>query len=129
MRPMDFKSPGRGAAADLKQAYRDRLTDAKCLLKAGRHGAAVTMATYAIEIVLKCRICRLLAEPALPRPFEIHDLEGLLVAAGLRQELNKPQHIAVKKSWQSIVEIAKNIVNFRYQPDRSVPAATARDFI
>ena len=46
------------AAADLDQAWQDRLDDAQALEAAGRYGAAMAAKLYAIEIYLKFRICR-----------------------------------------------------------------------
>jgi len=38
---------------------------------------------YALEICLKARICKKLDQPKLPTAFEIHDIDGLLLLAGL----------------------------------------------
>ena len=45
-------------AADLDQAWQDRMDDANALDAAGRHAAAMAARLYAIEIYLKYRICQ-----------------------------------------------------------------------
>jgi hypothetical protein len=63
--------------ADLQAAAADRLQDAELLHANGRFASAIAMGVYSLEIHLKARICVKLNLAALPRPFEIHDLEGL----------------------------------------------------
>jgi hypothetical protein len=70
--------------ADLQQAAADRLQDADALFAAGRYASAIAMGVYSLEIHLKVRVCQRINLSALPKMFEIRDLEGLLVVTGLR---------------------------------------------
>jgi HEPN domain-containing protein len=45
---------------ELRRVARARLADAEALAKAGRYDGAVYLCGYAVEIGLKCRICRTL---------------------------------------------------------------------
>lgn len=116
-------------AADLEQAYRDRLEDARALLAHGRHAAAVMFGTYSIEILLKRLICKTIHEPKLPTAFQVHDLEGLLVIAGPRRRLNMRKNAAVKTNWDSIAAVAEEAINYRYEPVQVVSAAGAEQFV
>ena len=73
---------------DLDQAWEDRLLDLQTLRATGRLPSAVAIATYSLEIRLKVRICEHLDVLSLPKDFEIHDLKGLLVLAGLSHRLD-----------------------------------------
>ena len=44
---------------------------------------------YASEIYLKVRACKKLDLDELPRAFELHDLDGLLVVSGLSRRLEQ----------------------------------------
>lgn len=116
-------------AADLTQAYQDRLRDAQVLQAAGRHAAAVHMGAYALEMLLKCCICRKMDEPRLLTAFYIHDPEGLLILAGLRQAMDLPNNAAIKTNWNSVAAEAKRAIEYRYQPDSVVAPAEAGDFL
>ena len=116
-------------AADLTQAYRDRLRDAEVLRAGGRHAAAVLAGTYALEILLKCCICKRMNEPRLLAAFEIHDPEGLLILAGLRQVLDLPKNATIKANWISVVAEAKRAIEYRYKPDAVITAAEAKNFL
>ena len=48
--------------------------------------SAIAMGIYSLEIHLKVRICQKLNLQHCRRPFEIHDLEGLLVIAGFSRD-------------------------------------------
>jgi hypothetical protein len=114
---------------ELDAAWPDRLIDADHLMSAGRHPTAITMGLYALEILLKVRICRLMNLDRLPRPFEIHDLEGLLIVSGLRHALNKKQARAVKTNWTRIIKsFAANHHEARYLPNTSRSQQEAEDF-
>jgi hypothetical protein len=51
------------------------------------HAAALYLAGYAIEALLKCAICKALNLDELPVLFHIHDLEVLLFFSGLYHEI------------------------------------------
>jgi hypothetical protein len=79
---------------DLEAAATDRLLDAEALFAAGRFASAVAMGVYALEIQLKVLICRRLNLTALPRAFEIHDIESLLVLSGHQSSKDPPTRMS-----------------------------------
>ena len=105
------------AVADLDTAARDRLEDAEQLLKAGRNASAIAMGLYSLEIRLKERICRHLEIEALPVAFQIHDLAGLLLLAGLSKQINEPVSLHVLYTWNELVLWSKRLNDLRYSPE------------
>ena len=114
--------------ADLQAAAADRPLDAEALLAAGRHSAAIAMGVYSLEIYLKVRICQSLNLPALPRIFEIHDLEGLMVMTGLHAARNAASH-AVQQNWEYIFDEAERINELRYSPSVNWSQSDAQTFL
>jgi hypothetical protein len=108
--------------ADLEQAWKDRLADAQILVAAGRNASAIAMCLYTIEILLKTLICKKLDLAQLPKAFEIHDLDGLLVLAGLSR-LNSQTTSPVKRNWDNILDASKQLNHIRYKPDQNWSAA------
>jgi hypothetical protein len=102
---------------DLEQAWQDRLKDAEALLAAGRTGWAIATGLYALEIRLKVLICRRLDLDQLPRPFEVHDLDSLLLLAGLSRRIERKPARGVKRSWDAIIELSQHLNTFRYTAD------------
>ena len=84
------KHPGSAplAIADLRRVARERLRDAKALLKSKRYDGGVYLCGYALEIALKARICKTLKWTSFPtdkgkyRSFFVHDLDLLLNLSG-----------------------------------------------
>jgi hypothetical protein len=109
----------RAKATDLDIASKDRLAEAEELRKAGRYASAIAMGLYALEIRLKERICRRLDLTQLPTPFEIHDLDGLLVLAGLSRRISSKPARPIKKNWNEIVKQSKKLNALRYEPSSS----------
>jgi hypothetical protein len=106
------------SASDLEQASKERLEDAEHLLKAGRHAAAIMNGIYALEIILKVIICRRLDVPNLPRVFETHDLDGLMLHAGLTRKIasvKRPSDVSV--NWERLRLLAGELERLRYVPD------------
>jgi hypothetical protein len=102
--------------ADLQVAAIDRLEDAEALFASGRLASAIAMGVYSLEIHLKVRICQRLNLAALPKPFEIHDLEGLLVLSGLRSAYDSAPGV-VQKNWEDVARQALAINELRYLPN------------
>ncbi|HZW34967.1 MAG TPA: hypothetical protein VFF52_29860 [Isosphaeraceae bacterium] len=126
---MDQRYTKLGAAlTDLDVAWRDRLDDALALLNAGRHASAILMGLYALEINLKARICRRLDLQHLPRAFEVHDLEGLLLLAGLSKRLSAKRAQKTLDQWDSIVEKSARLNELRYAPASRWTAIEAQTF-
>lgn len=76
-----------------------RLREAEALLAAGLYDGAKYLSGYVVELALKARICRLLdvddypEKGELKRVYAVHDLDQLLLLAGLRKAVdpsNKP---------------------------------------
>jgi hypothetical protein len=101
--------------ADLQLAAADRLQDADALFVAGRYASAIAMGVYSLEIHLKVRICQRLNLTALPKLFEIHELEGLLVMTALQAARNTAPH-PVQQNWVDIAAEAARIHDLRYLP-------------
>ena len=103
--------------ADLESAWRDRMTDADILKDSGRNAAAVMMGLYAVEILLKCRLCKKLDLKQLPKAFEVHDLDGLLLLAGLSRRMSTRSALRTKANWTFIVRSSARLNEMRYSPD------------
>jgi HEPN domain-containing protein len=75
----------------LKDLTLVRLDEAEALFAAGLYDGAKYLAGYAVELALKARICRLLDVDeypdtgALKRVYAVHDLDQLLLLAGLQK--------------------------------------------
>jgi hypothetical protein len=103
-------------SSELDIAWQDRLDDADSLLSSGRFAASISMALYALEICLKSRICRRLDLDQLPKAFEIHDLDGLLVLSGLSRKLNKQpsKPSRTKRNWDALLIMSNRLNDLRY---------------
>jgi len=81
---------------ELRRIARGRLKDAEVLYASGRYDGAIYLCGYAIETMLKARICRVLKWPGYPdtnnefkgyQSFRIHDLEILLHLSGTENKI------------------------------------------
>ena len=92
--------------------------------------AAIAAGLYALEIHLKVRICQRLNLANLPKSFEIHDLDGLVVLAGLRGRSMTCCQQRVKTNWEDIVDILSNNLNdLQISPGtRTGPSDSSDDF-
>ncbi|HEY2155497.1 MAG TPA: hypothetical protein VGH33_07700 [Isosphaeraceae bacterium] len=116
--------------ADLEWALEDRLKDAEALFKARRYASSIAMGLYALEIGLKIAICRRLDLDALPAAFEIHDIQGLVVLAGLQRRLHDPASASIKVNWDALAAFGVGHVNdLRYLPSGLWSRAQARDVL
>jgi hypothetical protein len=107
--------------ADLRAATAERLADADCLLKGGRFASAIALGLYALEIALKARICERLDLDGLPKPFEIHELDELLVLTGLEKRMADPSAVQVKANWDDVITWQPQHVNeLRYLPGHTI---------
>ena len=71
-----------------------RLKDANVLLENRRYAGAIYLAGYAIECRLKWAVTQRNQIDYLPAEYEIHELDRLLIAAGLQSALKKAGQIA-----------------------------------
>lgn len=120
-------TPGANAT-DLDVAWRDRLADAEALLDAGRNAGAIATATYALEIRLKVLVCKKLDVLQLPRAFEMHDLNALLLLAGLSRRLERKTAGEVRANWEEIISQSGKLNDLRYLPDAKWTATQAAQF-
>jgi hypothetical protein len=124
-----YAMPG-GSAADLTAAAAERLLDARALLASNRFASAIVMALYALEISLKAKICSRLDLTHLPKPFEIHELDELLILTGLSRKLDDPASIRVKSHRDAIVTgQAKHVNDLRYLPSTHVTQPLALSMV
>lgn len=102
--------------ADIIKIANERLVDADYLYLYGRYDGAYYMAGYAIELLLKARVCktldidnffddRIMKQIKYPKTFKNHDIDQLLILSGLykkwTQVLSKPKYI---KAWSKVGE-------------------------
>jgi hypothetical protein len=101
---------------ELDLAWKERWSDAIALRTSNRHSGAISAAIYALEIVLKVKVCQRLDLDHLPKAFEIHDLDGLLLICGLEKRIdNAANPLALKQNWDALREISRKLnVELRY---------------
>jgi hypothetical protein len=118
------------AEVDLLVAATERLADAESLLQEGRFASTIVLGLYALEITLKAKICQCLDLTHLPRPFEIHELDELLILTGLSKRLDEPAAIRVKANWSSIVTgPAVHVNDLRYMPGAHITQTQGELFL
>ncbi|WEK34474.1 MAG: hypothetical protein P0Y53_18460 [Candidatus Pseudobacter hemicellulosilyticus] len=100
--------------AELDKLADEKLAAAECLAVAGHYDTAYYLAGYAIELLLKARICKILANPEFFRfesmkqeaykPFKTHDYEQLMVLAGIWKQFEKAMKADnwLEKKWKKI---------------------------
>jgi hypothetical protein len=132
---MAFDYTQLGAALlDLRAAHPDRLAEANELLNSGtgRFGTAIALALYALEIYLKVRICERLDLDALPKAFQIHDLDGLLVLSGLKRRMDSLGNHQVKANWDFLSSPTmrmQHVNDLRYKPNHYWSPLQATDIL
>jgi hypothetical protein len=116
---------------DLEAASADRLADAVALAQEGRNASAIAMSLYAVELCLKARICHRLDLDALPKKFQIHDFDSLLLLAGLKRAMDNLGNHPVKLSWDAITaqNANKYINELRYKPALNWTPAQAAEYL
>ena len=103
---------------ELRKIARARLRDADILMASRRYDGAIYLCGYAIELILKARICRTLKWQGYPstnsefqqyQSFRTHDLDVLLHLTGLEQKI-KANFLA---EWSAVAQWNPAA---RYQP-------------
>lgn len=90
---------------DLETIAQARLLDAEALITAGRYDGAIYTGGYAIELLLKARICKTLEWADFPdtsqnyRSFRVHDLDVLLHLSGIENKI-KRNHMT---DWSNVI--------------------------
>ena len=103
--------------ADLKQVAQARLREFKVLKEARLFSGAIYMGRFAVEVYLKCLICKRLEKKRLPELFHSHDLLSLLYFSGYQEDLQSKH----AKRFENFKKIAENkIDSLRYQDSRFV---------
>jgi len=79
----------------------ERLKDARCLFRSRRYDGAAYLCGYVLESALKACICERLhvsvyPETAFQGRLKTHELNDLLLLAGLNEELSPEKHL---KNW------------------------------
>ena len=118
MKGGSLRSAGGSDVNDLERASKARLEDAETLFASGRYSSSITMGIYALEIRLKVVICRRLDLQELPKFFQTHNLEELLIASGLSQKIlhvKKPRNVS--KNWDALVIRFSQLNDLRYKDD------------
>ena len=78
---------------EFQQLALDRKDDFEALRKQGRWTASVYIGPYIVETRLKFKVCDVLKLERLPAILKTHDLNALLIYAGLLDELKAMPHI------------------------------------
>jgi len=98
--------------ADFEQLARDRKDDFEALREKGRWAASVYLGPYIVEARLKFKVCEVLKLEQLPAVLKTHDLFGLVIFAGLLNELKALPNVYDK--FREIADLHKE-VTYRYK--------------
>lgn len=117
---------------ELRQTARDRLRDAKALLRKRRYDGGVYLCGYAVEIALKCRACKSLGWSEFPdgsaknrgayRSFLVHDLDFLLHLSGREDKIRA----TLLAEWSDVVKWDPEA---RYTPAGKITKSGLEDMI
>jgi hypothetical protein len=106
------------SVGQLDGAWQERLDDAEALYREKRYASAIAMGLYALEIRLKAIICKKLDITSLPRHFQIHNLDALMVLSGLSGKIRKVKRPrGVLKNWDELRALSESLDDLRYIPD------------
>lgn len=100
--------------ADIQTLAALKLKEAECLLKSGFFDGAFYLGGYAVELLLKAKVCKTLdiddffafnltARKELYKPYKVHDYEELLILSGLYKEFTAAQSDVTFKGHWSVV--------------------------
>ena len=119
------------ARNDLRKIARAKLRDAEILYKNRRYDSAIYLCGYAVEAILKARICRTLKWVGFPetrgefqsyQSFRTHDLNVLLSLSGVQEKIlaEYPMEWRRVSQWSS---------EMRYLPIGTTPQSHVFDMI
>lgn len=129
--PASFSMLGE-SLTDLQAAHVDRLAEANELFGLGRFGSAIAMGLYSLEIYLKVRICLRLDLPALPKPFQVHELDSLLVLSGLQGRMDLLGIQPIRLNWIALAASTMKAIHpneLRYKPNANWSQAVAKKIL
>lgn len=106
-----------------------RLGEARKLPEAKSYSGAIYLGGYAVECWLKISICKSLDVDKLPGTFMTHDLEGLLLHAGLLRRLQNVPEVhgslaKIRAAWTM-----EGAGALRYRDPRTIKKSDARKFL
>jgi len=107
---------------EFAQLARDRKEDFEALRKQGRWTASVYIGPYIVEARLKFKICDVLKLERLPAILKTHDLNALLIYAGLLDELKAMPKVF--DNFAKINDVHEN-VEWRYKVANPLHQATS----
>ncbi|MGC9999640.1 MAG: HEPN domain-containing protein [Bryobacteraceae bacterium] len=108
---------------EFQRLAEERLADAEALLSAGRFGGAYYVAGYAVECALKACIARKTRAESWPpknvdKSHYTHDLEKLLLTAGLKNDQQLETDGNLKTNWLAVSDWSEES---RYENNRQEP--------
>ena len=119
------------ARNDLRKIARAKLGDAEILYKNRRYDSAIYLCGYAVEAILKARICRTLKWSGFPetrgefqsyQSFRTHDLNVLLSLSGVQEKILTEYPM----EWRRVSEWSSEM---RYLPIGTTPQSHVLDMI
>ena len=126
-------------ANEIKNVAHLRLDEAENLYELGLYEGSIYLAGYAVELLLKAKICEILDledlfDASFPRKdlakfFKIHNLENLIWLSGLRRQFEEDygKNDDFRQNWDFINENWSEQV--RYDLQGSVPKHKAEKFL
>jgi len=109
--------------SDIENVAAQKILDAECLLIGGRFDGAYYLAGYAIELLLKAKICKTLGIADFfdfdnkdrsvkikndNSVFRTHNYEQLLILSGIYMDYKNEQDPEFKTNWSIVVEWNEN---------------------
>lgn len=113
--------------SDIEALAYAKLEDAECLLENNRFDSAYYLAGYAIELLLKARICKTLGIPdffdfdniarkrlknesVITKSYKVHDYEQLLILSGIYAEYKNEivNNETFRLNWSIVSEWTEN---------------------
>ena len=121
--------------ADIQALAKSKIDEADCLLKNKFYDAAFHIGGYAVELMLKARVCKTLGiddffqfnkgKQELYKPYKVHDYEYLIILSGIYMEFEQAQtDVSFKAHWSVVSQWNEG---YRYLTGKS--EKDAKDFL
>ena len=100
--------------ADIQALSKSKLAESKCLFDNGFHDGAYYLAGYAVELLLKARVCKTLGiddffqfnkskKKELYKAYKVHNYEELLLLSGIYTDfVNVQKDVNFKADWSIV---------------------------